>query len=703
MAGISIFASMAHSPVADLIFRLAAATLVALCLLLPPQVWGGVGDPSSKRIIRVGGNHDFAPFEFTGRDGRPQGFTVELMRAVAQHAGLRAEIELGPWREMLHRLETKEIDALAGMLYSEERDRLFDFSVPHTVISYAVFVRKGEPFRAVADLKNKTVIVVQDVYAHQWLLEHPFTPHVIAVEGPREVLHELSAGQYDFAVLPRLQGLELIRRLGVKNIETIGPPVLTQVFCFAVAAGNTDLLAALNEGLVAFQKTGEYDRLYLKWFSLYDQKRRYWRYGMQIGLIVCGVLSILLLWNRALKKHIARQTSALQANRALLDQIVQGLPMPTFVVDRGRRIAHWNKACESLTGVEAARVLGTSAHRSVFYGGRCSPLSQPILANPPAGASAARRFPTLVEGAGQMEFLFQREGHPDRWLYGTAAPLRTPDGDVVGAIESWQDISEYKQLEAQLIQTQKMEAIGTLAGGIAHEFNNMLTVVIANTELAQREWPSTLPVPDRLGKVLDACEHARRLIKRILIFSRQTDLEITPACVDCIVGEALALIDTTLPPGVKLEQHLQSGAQVSVDVTQLHQVLMNLCVNALHAMDGRGGTLTVRLSAVDRNREYLPKDLPAGSGHYVKLSVSDTGPGIPEAIVDRIFDPFFTTKPRGEGTGMGLAVSHGIVKAFGGAITVDSQVGQGTTFTIFLPVIQDEAAIPANRTVNRSS
>ncbi|MGA6926247.1 MAG: transporter substrate-binding domain-containing protein [Desulfosarcina sp.] len=685
---------MTQSPATAPLLRLTTGMLVALCLLLPQQVRGDVGDPSPKRIIRVGGNHDFAPFEFAGSDGRPRGYTVELMQAAAQHAGLRADIELGPWEEMLRRLENKEIDALTGLLYSEERDKFFDFSVPYSVISYAVFVRKGEPYRTVEDLRNKQVIVVQDVYAHRWLHDNPFTPRIIAVEGPRMALQELSAGKHDFAVLPMLQGLELIRRLGVKNIETIGPPVLTQKLCFAVAAGNAGLLAALNEGLVTFQKTGEYDRIFLKWFSLYEQKRRYWRYGVWIGLALGGILSVIMLWNRTLHKHVARQTGALQASRALLDQIVQGLPMPTFVVNRGNRITHWNKACESLTGAEADQVLGTSLHRDVFYGGKRTPLNQSILANPPDGTASTRRTATLMEGACETAFLFQREGQPDRWLFGTAAPLRAADGEVAGAIESWQDISEYKRLEAQLIQTQKMDAVGTLASGIAHDFNNMLTVIMANTELARRASSSGGQVAKNLQKVLDVCDHARRLIKRILIFSRQAELEITPSFIDSLVDEALELIGPTLPAGVQLERRLQSGSRVCVDVTQMNQVLMNLCANAVHAMGGRGGTLTVRLTAADRSRESLPDDLPAGREYYVKLSVSDTGPGIPEAIVGRIFDPFFTTKLRGEGTGMGLAVSHGIVKGFGGAITVDSQVGHGTTFTIFLPVIQDQARTP---------
>jgi len=260
------------------------------------------------------------------------------------------------------------------------------------------------------------------------------------------------------------------------------------------------------------------------------------------------------------------------------------------------------------------------------------------------------------------------------------------------------DITENKlaqeekvKLEKQLQQAQKMEAIGTLAGGIAHDFNNILSAIIGYTDLAAMKVEKDAAIKKDLDEVLIASARAEALVKQILAFSRQSEIEKKPVPVKLIAQEALKLLRASLPTTIEIRENLQSNSLVISDSTQIHQVLMNLCTNAGHAMRENGGNLKVDLVDVTLDAEFTsnyPDMLP---GLFLKLAISDTGHGMTADVQDRIFEPFFTTKEKGEGTGMGLSVVHGIVIRSGGIITVSSEPEKGATFNVFLPAVTSAA------------
>ena len=261
------------------------------------------------------------------------------------------------------------------------------------------------------------------------------------------------------------------------------------------------------------------------------------------------------------------------------------------------------------------------------------------------------------------------------------------------------DISERLKFEEQIRQSQKMEAIGTLAGGIAHDFNNILAAIIGFTEMSVQKLEQDTSLRRNMEQVLTSSYRARDLIKQILAFSRKSFEERKPVDISPIIKEALKLLRASIPTTIDIQENIDKHAgMVNADPTQVHQVLMNLCTNAAHAMRDTGGVLAISLCPVflDAREASLYQGLAPGA--YLQVMVRDTGTGIDPAIMDRIFEPFFTTKEVGQGSGMGLAVVHGIVKSHGGAITVDSKPGSGTAFHILLPQVEDKKEEAQDRT-----
>ncbi|MGE0083730.1 MAG: response regulator [Desulfococcaceae bacterium] len=255
------------------------------------------------------------------------------------------------------------------------------------------------------------------------------------------------------------------------------------------------------------------------------------------------------------------------------------------------------------------------------------------------------------------------------------------------------DVTLQHKLEEKMQQTQKMEAIGTLAGGIAHDFNNILGVIMGYTELSLRDIGNTETVKRNLGQVLKASERARELVGQILTFSHRSEQEFKPVNLNPIARETLKLLRASLPRTIEIRQRIHAeNLTIFSTPIQIHQILMNLCTNAAHAMEEKGGILEISAEPFNISSDTQWQEHSLVPGDYVRITVSDTGCGIDKSIINKIFDPFFTTKGMGRGTGMGLAVVHGIVKSLKGAVHVDSQPGKGSTFEVFLPRILYKAA-----------
>lgn len=362
------------------------------------------------------------------------------------------------------------------------------------------------------------------------------------------------------------------------------------------------------------------------------------------------------------------------------ERTFNAMPEVITIQDKDYRITRCNEATCRLLGVTLDEILGQRCYERLW-----------------GKKEQCRHCPAQQTfndaDTHEVEFF---QGNINKTFLVSTTPVFNDTGESESVIHIAKDITDLKDVEARYRHAQKMEAIGTLAGGIAHDFNNILTAILGYAELVQKDLLDSGKSSYDIDQVILAGKRATDLVRQILTFSRQTEQERQPLRLQYIVKEVLKLLRPSLPATLKIRQDInESCGEVLADTSQIHQMVMNLCTNAYQAMGDKGGFLEVSLEEIGVINDDLSKPQRVPVGNYVVLTVSDTGCGMDKETREKIFDPYFTTKKASGGTGLGLAVVHGIVTAYGGHIVVDSEPGQGATFTLYLPVIHEKNAVPS--------
>jgi PAS domain S-box-containing protein len=374
---------------------------------------------------------------------------------------------------------------------------------------------------------------------------------------------------------------------------------------------------------------------------------------------------------------LAQRCADQERNR--LTSVVEQAAETIIITDPRGTICYVNPAFEKVTGYsreevlsQNVRILKSGMHSSVFYRDIKRALDK-------GDTWSGRLINRRKDGS-----IYEEEG--------TISPVRDDSAKIINYVAVKRDVTQEVTLEKQLQQAQKMEALGTLAGGIAHDFNNILAAILGYAELSLGEPSADARLKGHLEQVIKAGKRARSLVQQILAFSRQSEQERKPVRLGSLVQEVLNLLRASLPTtiDIRFKGESQDGL-VMADPTQIHQLLMNLCSNAAHAMQEKGGDLHLELSSSKVAPHAWRMEAELSPASYLRLTVRDTGHGIPPHLLDRIFDPYFTTKEKGTGTGLGLAVAHGIVESHEGVIAVESEPGKGTSFHVFLPMIEGES------------
>ncbi|MFN2354088.1 MAG: transporter substrate-binding domain-containing protein [Desulfopila sp.] len=640
--------------------------------------------PSDRPII-VGGDRNYPPFEFIDADGKPAGYNVDLTRAIAQKMGLDIEIRLGRWQERLQALEDGKIDMLQGLFYSNARNRTFDFTQPHTISNFVAVVRKddGEAPSSVADLKGKRIVVEEGDILHDFAVGNGLGNDLVAVADQEEALRQLAAGRYDCALVSLVATLYLIEKHDWTHLVPGKKALLAGEYGYAASTEQKALLAKFSEGLKALETSGEYRRIHTKWLGVYQKESttliEALKYSIAVIIPLVLVLMLAIAWTWSLRRRVTQRTAELQQSLARFRLLAELAPVGIVISDEQENTLYANPRFTELFGYTMEDMPSVQQWWDMAYPDetfRKQTCRQWQVAVTEARRSGSEITPmeasvTCKDGTiRHIEFRMATTGSLNVVVFTDITERKNAE-------------AEHDKLQAQLRQAQKMESVGRLAGGVAHDFNNMLSVILGNAELALAGFGSAQEQQENLQEIQKAAQRSAEITSQLLAFARRQTIDPRVLDLNATVEEMLNMLRRLIGEDIDLLWKPGSAVwPVKIDPSQLNQILVNLCVNSRDAI-ADVGRVVIETENVRFDEEYCADHPGFVAGEYVLLAVSDDGCGMDRATRENIFEPFYTTKDVAKGTGLGLAMIYGIVKQNQGFINVYSEPEKGTTFRIY--------------------
>ncbi|GAB6172570.1 transporter substrate-binding domain-containing protein [Paradesulfitobacterium aromaticivorans] len=626
---------------------------------------------SVQKTIRVGGDNNYPPYEFLDVNGIYKGFNVDVMRAIGIELGLDIEITSMSWNDTQAALQQGKIDLIQGMTYSKTRSATYDFSDPLVTNTQAIFVRSDNRYiNDLGDLKAQTVAVQRGDISTEMLSQIPGV-HLVERTNQEEGLSDLLAGKVDAFVGNRLTGLYFSQKEHkTEELKIVGEPLNPTDYAVAVLKGNKQLLDLINQGIAAIKKDGTYNKIYHKWFGeeIIDESRLL-QQRLTIALLVVGLALVIILiifyWNRALHQKVAEHTLSLRkVNRELLSQKEE--------VEKSNRLKE--KILESsLNGIIACDAYGVilsyNSMTQKILGLDKGYLGQPLQDSDIASYFDSEHVRRALEDkqiTRVKEAAFRTPEGEERILAYSLSPILNAESEVEGIVIGFSDITEEKHLQEKLYLQDRIQSLGQIVAGVAHELRNPLTSIQAFVELI----PQKLGNPDFREQIVrfvpQEIRRLSQLIDNLLNYTRPQQLQHQSVPVKDITSSILALVENEARgKQVRVEVEVPPLLNVMVNPQQLQQVFMNLFLNSLQSLP-TGGKIAVRAWAEDEDK--------------VSIEVSDNGKGISEKDLLKVFEPFFSLHKGG--TGLGLFIVYKLTKENNGEITIQSAEGKGTTVTM---------------------